>query len=392
MLSALDLGSSKIKIVLAKESPLELIFKYEVESEGIRRGVIVDSEKVSSILSSLFKKIKEETGEKVSEVFTCFNGSHLFSLPSKASISVSRADKKISPEDVERVLQAAQEINLSGNKKAFDFLVKKFIIDGETEVDDPVGLEGLKLEVEIVSFCGFYPYLENHKKSILKSGIEISDIIPSPLASCEAVLTERDKERGVAVIDIGASTTSFSIFEEQNLVHFSVLPVGSMNITNDIAIAFKIDLDLAERIKKEFGTCSFKGKETPIKIEIEEGKIFLISKKVLSKVISERMGEIFSQLNQQLKEIKMEKKLPAGVVLTGGGAKLAKIKDLAQEKFSLPVRIGKILNCPSLERELEYSVCWGLILYAQKDKERKERFLGQSVLDKIKNFFRIFIP
>jgi cell division protein FtsA len=391
MLSALDLGSSKIKIIVAKEENLELMYKGEIESEGIRRGVVIDSEKVSSILISLFKRIKEETKEKIFEVLTCFNGSHLFSFPSRASISVSRADRKISKEDVERLLQTAQEINLSGNKKAFDFAIKKFIIDGETEIDDPVDLEGLKLEVEIISFCGFSPYLENHKKAILKSGIEILDVLPAPLASAEAVLTERDKERGVAVIDIGASTTSFSVFEEQNLLHFSVLPVGSMNITNDIAVAFKINLDLAEKIKKEFGIFSQKGKESHLKIE-EEGKTFLIPQKALSKVIKERMGEIFSQINQKLKEMGIEKKLPAGIVLTGGGAKLAKIKDLAKEKFSLPVRLGRILNCPDLERELEYSACWGLILYAQKGREKKEKILDSKILNKIKRFFRIFIP
>jgi len=392
MICGLDIGSSKIKVILAKERPLELVAKKEIESEGVRRGIVIESERVANLLTTLFRQIQQETKHKVFEVFTSFNGSHLFSLPSKGLISVSRADRRISQEDVQRVIQAAQEVNLSPNKKAFDFTIQNFIVDGETRVDDPVDLEGLKLEVEILSFCGFVPYLENHKKAILKSGLEILDAIPAPLASAKAVLTERQKEIGVGVIDIGAGTTSLAIFEEQNLIHFSVLPIGSSNITNDIAIALKIDFELAERIKKEFGACFFRGKDSFFKVETEGDHHFLVSKKTLSRVIGERVNEIFSQINQELKKINKVKKLPAGIVLTGGGAKLEGIKELAKEEFQLPVKIGKILKCPDLENELEYSVAWGLVLHGLEEGEATKKWEKRGVLEKIKNFFRIFIP
>lgn len=396
MICALDIGTSKIKILLAdknKEGNLELISKIEEPAEGIRRGVIVDVEKVSNILLVLFQRISTEAGKKINSVYTALNGCHLFSVLSRGLVSVSRADQKISEEDVQRVLQAAQTINLPSNKEIFDAIVKEFIVDGQAGVKEAVGLRGVRLEAEVLALGGFSPYLENQKKAILAADLEILDTIPAPMAAARAVLTEKQEELGVAVVGIGAGTTGLAVFEEGDLLHLAVLPIGSANITDDIAIGLKIDVEIAERIKQEYGSCLFKGKDTRQKINLGENSPLVFSKKFLVKIISERVAELFNQVNQELKKIGKEKLLPGGIVLTDGGAKLPKILELAKDKFHLPVRIGKPKGISGLEEDLGLAVACGLVLYGADSQEREKSLeFGRGITSKLKKFFKIFIP
>ncbi len=394
MISALDIGTAKIKVLVAerdKEGNLKVISKMEREGEGIRRGVIVEPEKVSYILSDLFQKLSREVGQKIDSVYLSVNGSHLFSLISRGLVSVSRADQKISNEDVQRVVQAAEAINLSSNREIFEVMVKEFIIDGQTRVKTAVGLEGVRLEAEALAIGGFSPYLENHRRAVLGAELEILDLQPAPLMAAKAVLSEKQKELGTAVLEIGAGTTGLAVFEEGNLLHLAVLPIGSANITNDIAIGLKIDVEVAERIKQEYGTCVFQGKDNRLKIELDDS-FFVFSKKFLAKIISERLSELFNQVNEELKKIGKEKLLPGGIVLSGGGAKLPKIMELAKDKFRLPVKMGK-LQGEGIEQDLSFAVAWGLILHgAELESEKKGSRFSQGVISKLKNFFKTFIP
>ncbi len=395
MISALDIGTAKIKVLVAekdKEGNLGLLSKIEQEGEGMRRGVIIDPERISDILVNLFQRLSTEVGKKINSVYTSLNGIHLFSVFSRGLVSVSRADQKISEEDVQRVLQAAQAINLSSNREIFDVVVKEFIVDGQTRVKEPIGLQGVRLEAEVLALGGFSPYLENQRKAILDADLEILDLQPAPLMAARAVLTERQKELGTAVVDIGSGTTGLAVFEEGDLLHLAVLPIGSANITNDIAIGLKIDFDVAERIKQEYGTCLSQGKDQRFKIDLGENSPLVFSKKFLAKIISERVSELFGQVNQELKKIGKEKLLPGGIVLTGGGAKLPKIVELAKDKFRLPVRIGKPKG-PGLEEDPSFAVAWGLVLYGIETQEQgKESWSGQGIISKIKRFLKVFIP
>jgi len=263
IITGLDIGTSKIKVLLvsqSKDGKLELVLKEEENSEGVRRGVTIDPERVSNILEGLFPKISEEVGQKVNSVYVNLGGSHIFCTPSHGLVSVSRADQKISEEDINRVLKEAQAINLSSNKEIFDVLPKEFIIDGEGGIKEPFGLQGVRMEAEVLALGGFSPYLKNAREAVLGADLEILDMVPGPITAARAVLTERQKELGVALLDIGAGTTGFAVFEEGNLLHLAVLPVGSNNITNDIVIGLKIDAEIAERIKIEYGASIFKGK------------------------------------------------------------------------------------------------------------------------------------
>lgn len=259
LICGLDIGSQNIKILVAKRKPEGgEVFNYqEFPSSGIRRGVIIHPEEVSRILRENFLNTKRE-GQKIDSLYLNIGGSHLFSMPSHGTIAVSRADQKISEEDIGRVLQAAQTINLPSNKEIFDVIPQEFIIDGEKGIKEPLGLKGVRLEAEVLVLGGFSPYLKNLTQTVLDSGWQISDMVPSSIASGRACLNEKQKELGVAILDIGAGTCDLAVFEEGDLIHLTVLPMGSANITNDIAIGLKTDIEIAERIKIEFGNCLLK--------------------------------------------------------------------------------------------------------------------------------------
>jgi cell division protein FtsA len=395
MICGLDLGSSKIKVLLVeknKDGNLELVDKIEKDSEGIRRGIVVNKERVSNILSEIFDQISLSTKKKISSVYTALNGSHIFLVSSRGLVSVSRADQKISEEDVQRVIQAAQSVNLQPNREIFDFFVKEFSIDGQTKTKDPIDLRGVRLEAEVLILAGFSPYLERQKKCILDAGLEISDIIAAPLASARSVLTQKQKELGAGVIDIGAGTTGLAVFEEEALIHLAILPVGSINLTNDIAIGLKIDTELAEEIKKEYGNCLWKGKDARFKINLSEGTSLTFSRKFLTKIVNARMSEIFDQINQELKKIGKEKALPGGLVLCGGGAKLKNILDLAKEKFHLPVKIGRPQGILGIEDDPALALVSGLVLFGADSEAETRKPFSQKFFSKVKKFFKIFIP
>jgi cell division protein FtsA len=393
LITAIDIGTSKIKILVTqkKKNNLEAIFIDEENSEGIRRGVVLDIERVSQILSSLLLKANQKLKCKISSAFVNLGGSHIFSFPSRGLISVSRADQTISEEDVQRVLQEAKAISVGQNKEIFDVIPKEFSVDGEKGIKEPLGLKGTRLEVEVLALGFFSPYLENLKEAILNSGLEILDLIPSSLASARSVLTEKQKELGVCLLDIGAGTTSMAVFEEENLIHLAVLPIGSLNITNDIAVGLKIDPEIAERIKIEYGSCVLKGKNERQKIDIGEEEPLIFYQKFLTSIISVRVSEIFDLVNKELKKISKEKSLPAGIILTGGGAKLPGIVNLAKTKFKLFCRLGRPKGILNLEDDLSFSVLAGLALTGL-DSQGGDSELKIGFLSKIKRFFKIFLP
>ena len=394
IIAGLDIGTSKIKVLLVSQSnegKLELVLKKEENSEGVRRGVIIDPERISDILRGLFSRISEEVGQKINSVYLNLGGSHIFCTPSHGLISVSRADQKISEEDINRVLKEAEAINLSSNKEIFDVLPKEFIINGEKGIKEPLGLQGVRLEVEVLALGDFSPYLKNAREAVLGANLKILDMVPNPLAAARAVLTEKQKESGVALLDIGAGTTGFAVFEEGNLLHLAILPVGSANITNDIAIGLKIDAEIAERIKIEYGASIFKGKNVHQEIDIGEEAPLIFSQKFLTKIVEDRILEMFEEVNKELKKIGRERKLVGGIVLAGGGAKLPKIAELAREKFHLPSRVGKPKGILGLDDDPGLATVCGLVL-GGADFERKTSKSKEGLGSKIKKIFKIFIP
>jgi len=397
IINALDIGSDSIKLLTVSkkfgEADFEILSHNQQTSLGIRKGVVIDVLKVAEIISSLKEKAEQDCGQRIDNVYANIGGGHIFCTSSRGLVSVSRADQKISEEDIARVLQAAQAISLPSNKEIIEVFPKEFIVDGEGGVKNAIGMEGVRLEAETLILCGFSPYLKNSSQSILKSGLQINYLTLAPLDSARAVLTPREKELGVCILDIGAGTTGLAVFEEGNLIHAAVFPIGSGHITSDIAICLKTDIDTAEKIKLEFGNCLAPPKEKKkIKIEGEESLIF--SKKTLTDIIEARVSEIFAISNKELKKISRQRLLPAGIVLTGGGAKLPGIKELAKKELKLPCRIGVSQISPAFQEDPSLSALYGLILEGVDSEEEQGNFPnpGKGIRNKLKKMLRMFIP
>ena len=402
IITALDIGSNSIKLISAfkksRTGNFDIAGQAQDLSAGIRKGVVVDVNKVSETIACLIKNVEEESKHKIKGVYVNIDGGHISCNCSRGLVSVSRADRKISEEDVDRVVQAAKTFSLPSNKEIIDTFPKEFIVDGQGGIREPVGMEGVRLEAEVLILHCFSPYLKNSSQAVLNAGRQINDLIPGPLASSQAVLTPREKELGVMLLDIGGGTTGMTIFEEECLNDFAIFPVGSSHITNDIAICLKTDIDTAEKIKLEFGKYSSKSsgsKASRKKVKLEGEEPLIFSPKTLNDIIEARVCEIFNLINKELKRVSRQGLLPAGVVLTGGGANLPGIKELAKKELKLPCRIGLPTRFSSLAEDPSFSAICGLIMMGSELEEEDGGGFSSfrsGVARGIKRFFKIFIP
>jgi len=409
IITGLDIGTDSIKTLVVqkrkKEKILEVLKIVKSYSFGLRKGVVVDvMEVVKNIRNSVFAA-QEKIDKKISSVYVNIGGRHIYFTLSRGLVSVSRANQKISQEDMERVLKAAQAVSLPSNYEILDIFPQEFIIDNQGEIREPVGLTGIRLEAKVFLFCVFSPYLKNLTQSVLKADLQIENIVASPLAAARAVLSAREKELGVALVDIGATTTGLAVFEEGKLIHLAVFPIGSANITNDIAIGLRTKIDVAEKIKKQFGSCLIeKERKTQSshltksrkKIRVNEmsnnGSSLFFSQKLLTGIIEARVCEIFELVNKELKKISRQQLLPAGLVLTGGGAKLKKIVELAKKETKLPCRIGIPQGIAGIDSDAALSTVAGLVLEGLDSEEENPLIFPSGIKSTLKRFFRIFIP
>lgn len=392
LITSLDLGSKNIKALVAlnrKEQPgFEVLAKKKRPSKGIRKGAVEEPAELTERVKAIRQDIKQELGQPADQVLTNISGSHLGCEESKGTIAVSRADQKISQKDIDRVIDAAKTFSLPSNQEILDVFPKGYVVDGEEKVGEPLGMQGVRLEANILAACAFSPYRENLTKAVLDSGLEIKDIEPSSLASARAVLTDRQKERGSAILDIGAWSTDLAVFEEKDLIHLTVFPIGSGHITNDLAIGLKTDIDLAEKIKREYGTCKgSRGRGE--KIEMEEDDSVSFRENDIVKIVKPRVEEIFEQAHEQLKTISKDDKLPGGVILTGGGSTLPGIVEMAKDELELPVRTA----APEHEdlQDPAWSTAWGLTLKGFEINGGGPSFKNR-VGSRLKKIFKVFVP
>ena len=263
IITGLDIGTSEIKALAAvknhETNTLEILGQARCSSFGVRRGIVAKPEEVSKKISEVLLQLQQEIGQKIEDVFTNVGGRHIFTMSSHGSIVVSRADQRISEEDKSRVMQTAQTFPLPSNNEILDIFPREFIVDNQGQIKEPLNMRGLRLEVKIIALCAFSPFMKNITAAVLEGGFQVSDVTPSILASSRAVLTPQQKESGVCILDIGAGTTDMAIYEEGDLAHLAVFPLGSELITNDIAVGLKTDQETAERIKREFGSCISNG-------------------------------------------------------------------------------------------------------------------------------------
>ncbi len=397
IIAAVDVGTGVIKAIIVQkqieEAGMKVLGKAENISSGVRKGVVTDPERVGRIVKSTIEEAKREAGHEVDDVYANINGIHIFCLPSKGLISVSRADQEIAQEDVDRVIDAAKTFSLPANKEILEIFPREFIIDREKGIKNPVGLHGVRLEAEIVAVGGFASYSRNLTQALLAADLQVNDLIINPIAAARAVLTTQDKEEGVLVIDFGAGTTGISIYEEGELLHTAVLPMGTNNIRNDIAVGLRIDTETAEFIKNKFGASIIGPKSTKKeKLKLPSGEEFSFQRNQLRKIAEPRILEILNEVEKEMKKVS-KKSLPAGVVLTGGGAKIPHLIEFTRDKLGLHCRLGTPRRFFPIERDTGLSTLCGLVLCGmdlEEEEEGKINFKG--IFSRITKAFRVFIP
>jgi len=396
IITALDIGSGTIKGMVAqkkRDQGIVAVLSFaSVVSDGVKRGVVMDSglvaEKIVQVLARLKGEIKPH---RLKEILANIGGSHIIAKPGHGAVAISRADQKVSPDDIERVIEEAKNISLSSNQEILEIFPQQFIVDSEPGLQDVIGMRGIKLEVDALAVCGFSPYVKKLIDAVLSAGLEIADVVPSPLAAAEALLTPQQKELGVAVVDIGAETTDLAIYEDKNLIHLAVLPIGSAHITRDIAIALQADINVAEEIKKKFGSYIFQNKRKKEKITIGKD-VFVFDSSKLVKAGRARVAEIFNLVLKELKKVNRQGALPAGVILTGGGSKLPGIVNFIKKELKLPAKRGAPKGFVGLEEDPSLSVLCGLATKGLNEEEAGSSILNTGIGSKLKRLFKIFIP
>jgi cell division protein FtsA len=406
----LDVGSSTVRVVVGKqESELgspSIIGVGEAQSAGIRRGVIVDIDEAVSAISEALEKCERMTGLTIDHAVVSVGGAQITSQESHGVVAVSRADGEITEGDVVRVVDASQAISIPANREILHVIPKTFTVDGQSGIKDPVGMSGIRLEVDCQIIQASVPFIKNLTKCILQAGLEIDDLVLAPLAASQAVLTKKQKELGVAVIDLGGGTTGLVVFEESDLLTSTILPVGAMHVTNDLAIGLRTSVDTAEKVKLQYAQATARDVKRDVDIDLnkidknEEGHV---GTKHVAEIVEARLEEIFDLVNKELKYVGRDGQLPAGAVLTGGGAKLPGVVELAKKQLRLPVMLGLPGSVTTVLDRVDdpaFATGIGLVLWAHEyllGSSRNVNKFAKSVLEndtvnKMRKWFKSFLP
>ncbi len=415
LIAGLDIGSSEIRLVVGQRvdteagPKLQVIGAVSVPSEGVNKGIINSIEDTTASISTVLEKAERLLGAPVTNVWVGINGPNLKCQSSRGVVAVSRSDSEINQEDVARVIEAAQALAVPPNYEILHVIPSKFIVDSQEDIKNPVGMTGIRLEVVALIIQNLSSQIKNLTKSIYHTGLNIDDLVFSPLAAAGVVTSAKQKELGTAIVNIGAATTSIAIFEEGELLHAAVLPIGSAHITSDIAIGLRCPINLAEKIKVRYGSAKAdqfsKKDEIDISDLVQEenltDEITVISRRYVSEIIEARVEEIFEKVDAELRKIDRSGMLPAGVCLIGGGAKLGDIVDVAKRKLRLPASIGSnrsIATVVDKVNDLEYLTALGLISWGEQltKYEGRSKLLNklplQQTIDKIRNLFSALKP
>ncbi|NIM46819.1 MAG: cell division protein FtsA [Candidatus Aenigmarchaeota archaeon] len=399
----LDIGTSKVATIVGtledKEVP-SIIGVGITPTLGMRKGSVVDIPEVTGSIVRSVEAAERMAGVPIDRAYININGSHISSLNSKGVIAVGRADNEISLEDIVRAQEAAQAVSIPSNREILHVIPRNYTVDGQEGIKDPIGMNGVRLEVETHIITGSQQVIKNLTKCISQANIQTEKLILTPLAASRAVLTKRQKELGVVLIDIGAGTTGIAVYEEGDILFTAILPVGAAHITNDIAIGLRTSVDIAEKVKLKYGQSSTKkiaGKERLKLSEFSENEEGEFTKKHLAEIIEARLSELFQMVKLELRKVGKDGMLPAGAVLTGGGAKLQDLVDFAKDSLKLPAQIGyPSQNLKGIIDKVHnplYATSVGLMLSGIDDQEivGANQKIG-AVIDKIKKILRSFLP
>ena len=396
---ALDIGTSKVACLVAELGPdgaLEILGMGSHESKGLKKGVVVNIEATVAAIQRALEEAELMADCKIGSAYVGIAGSHIRSFNSTGMVAVK--DREVGAMDVDRALETARAVNIPTDQQILHVLRQEFIIDGQEDVREPIGMSGVRLEVKVHIVTGAVSAAQNIIKCVRRCGIEVKDLILQPLASSRAVLSEDEKDLGVCLLDIGGGTTDIAVFTHGAIRHTAVVPIAGDQITNDIAMALRTPTADAEAIKVRHGVALRQLADPNQMLEVpgigERGARSL-SRQTLSEVIEPRVEELYSLVQQVLRESGFEELLSSGVVLTGGSAVMRGMVELGEEIFHMPVRIGVPRYAGGLAdvvRAPRYATAVGLLLEgaAQLHHGKLSRQSGsmRAVLGRMREWFQ----
>ena len=395
----LDIGTSKIVAIVAEIKPeggFEIIGMGSHPSRGLKKGVVVNIETTVSAIQRALEEAELMADCKIREVYTGIAGNHIKSFNSQGMVAIK--DKEVVQMDIDRVIETAKAVQIPNDQQILHVLNQEFIIDGQEDVREPLGMSGVRLEVKVHIVTGAVSAAQNIIKCVRRCGLEVNDLILQPLASSVAVLSEDEKDLGVCLVDIGGGTTDMAVFTNGAIRHTAVIPIAGDQITNDIAMALRTPTKDAEDIKQRFG-CALSQLADPQEMVdvpgVGDRGSRQLSRKTLSEVIEPRVEELYSLVQAELRRSGYEELLSSGVVLTGGSSSMQGMVELGEEIFHMPVRIGMPQYAGGLAevvRSTRYATCVGLLMagadeYRQRDVARMHVSSFQQVLDRMKTWF-----
>lgn len=395
----LDVGTSKICVVVGEiktDENLDVIGIGTAESSGLRKGVVVSLDKTVDGVRKAVEEAELMAGIEISKVFIGISGNHIRGFNSRGVIGISNKQPEIFREDIDRVIEAAHPAGMPGDSEIIHVLPQEFKVDDHDGIMDPTGMTGRRLEVNAHIVTGSTTAIQNMMTCVNRTGLNVAGKVLVQKANAEAVLTEDEKEMGVALVDIGAGTTNLAIFERGSLWHTAVIPVGGYNFTNDIAIGLRTPIPDAEKIKKKYG-CVLAGyvdEEAMIEVgAVGSPKTRLIPQQMLVNILQPRAEELFSLVHQEINNAGYDGVINAGLVVTGGGSLLTGMTEIAELEFDLPARLGKPVGIGGLVDVVSspaFSTAIGLIKFGQNLGDYasgRPEHGPKGWIKKIKNFF-----
>ncbi|MFN9210207.1 MAG: cell division protein FtsA [Betaproteobacteria bacterium] len=385
ILVGLDIGTSKVVVAVAEVLPdgrFQVIGLGQTPSEGLRRGVVVNIEATVASIRRALEEAELMAACRIGEVITGIAGNHIRSFNSSGMVAIK--DREVSAADVARVLETARAVNIPTDQQTLHVLTQEFIVDWQEDIREPLGMSGVRLEVRVHIVTGAVSAAQNIVKCVRRCGLEVSDLFLQPLASSLSVLTEDEKELGVALVDIGGGTSDVAIFTGGAIRHTAVIPIAGDQITNDIAMALRTPLPDAEEIKLAYGVAKEVLADPNERIEspgLGDRAPRLLSRQALAAVIEPRVEELFTLTHKAIRDSGFEELLSSGIVVTGGTSLLTGAVELAEDVFLKPVRVG----WPRYEGKLadvvrnpRFATVMGLLVEAHAQRTRGQRMAAQT--------------
>lgn len=393
----LDVGTAYVRAVVGhfdEQTGAPTIVGVATEpNTGMRKGTVVNLVNAAQAIDKALEAAERMSGHQIGSATVNINGSHVVGIASKGVIAVGSSGHEINTDDIARVEEAATVVQLPANREIIEVTPRSYQLDGQDNIKDPLGMTGVRLEVDAYVITALAPHVKNLEKACEMTETSINNIMLSGLGAARSVLTDQQIENGVLLIDIGSNTTNLVVFDEGDLIHIAVLPVGGNNITNDLAIGLRVDLGVAEKVKVEHAVAHSdlrRGKADKVSVSVD-GVKYEFETGEIDMIVDARLEEIFEQVTAELKKVGRVAKLPGGVVLVGGGAELKGIADYAKQALSLSARIGKPSGLGGVGEEVSnpaFATSVGLMLNDLTSQSQTEKNSSNADAAKSGSFFK----